>query len=236
MNSPQSRILVIDDDKDLRDLLQQYLSRECFDVLCAASGNEMDSHLASHTFDLIILDLMMPAEDGLSILRRLRPAINTPIIILSARGQDTDRIIGLEVGADDYLAKPFNPRELLARIRALLRRNQPPQSISPAMPDIKFGLNTFNLKNNTLIRNQQTIKLTDSETRLLQLFTTRPDETLSRDTIIDALHGRDRDPFDRSIDIHITRLRKKIEDDPSNPAHICTVWAKGYKFMPDSES
>jgi len=248
MYTPNNRILVIDDDKDLRDLLQQYLSRECFDVDCADGGAEMDIQLHEQRYDIIILDLMMPNEDGLSILRRIRPATRCPIIILSAKGQDTDKIIGLEVGADDYLAKPFNPRELLARIRALLRRHSTPQTaysteLEPGKwpetrakkPVVVFGQNTFNLQNHELLRNALPVKLTDSETHILTLFIKCRNKTLSRDDIIDALHGRDRDPFDRSIDIHITRLRKKLENDPSNPKHIRTVWARGYKFTPDNE-
>lgn len=238
MNPQNTRILVTDDDKDLRDLLQQYLTKECFDVHCADGGTEMDRRLQAHTYDIIILDLMMPNEDGLSILRRIRPTTSTPIIILSAKGQDTDKIIGLEVGADDYLAKPFNPRELLARIRALLRRHPTTHSaiktpVTPKPPQIIFGKNIFNINNSELLRHGQPIKLTDSETQLLTLFINNQHQTLSRDDIIDALHGRDRNPFDRSIDIHITRLRKKLEDDPSQPKHIRTVWAKGYKFIPD---
>ena len=186
MYTPNNRILVIDDDKDLRDLLQQYLSRECFDVDCADGGAEMDIQLHEQRYDIIILDLMMPNEDGLSILRRIRPATRCPIIILSAKGQDTDKIIGLEVGADDYLAKPFNPRELLARIRALLRRHSTPQTafsteLEPGKwpetrakkPVVVFGQNTFNLQNHELLRNALPVKLTDSETHILTLFIKR---------------------------------------------------------------
>lgn len=241
MHAIQTSILIVDDDNDLRDLLQQYLTQENFNVYCAASGAEMDRQLQLQQIDIIVLDLMMPVEDGLSILRRVRPEISVPVIILSAKGQDMDRIIGLEVGADDYLSKPFNPRELLARIRAVLRRSSEPRnnashSTAQTIDDrLVFGNNQFNKKTGELIKAGIPVALTDSEVQMLTLFTSRMDETLSRDTIMDALHGRDRDPFDRSIDIHITRLRKKVEDDPSHPEFIRTVWAKGYKFTPNSD-
>lgn len=234
MSTQNASILVVDDDRDLRELLHQYLSRENFDVFCASGAEEMNAQLQAQSFNTIILDLMMPEEDGLSILRRIRPSTPSPIIILSAKGQDMDRIIGLEVGADDYLSKPFNPRELLARIRALLRRTQP--TANDSAYTVHFGQNHFNTKNNVLMQNNREIKLTDSETLMLQLFIEHSNEVLSRDSLIDALHGRDRDPFDRSIDIHITRLRKKLEENPTFPRHIRTVWAKGYKFTPDNNN
>ena len=229
-----NRILIIDDDADLRDLLHQYLTREGYQVDCAMDAATMDTLLATHSFDLMILDLMMPGEDGLSILRRLNPAKHPAIIILSARGQDVDRIIGLEVGADDYVAKPFNPRELLARIKAVLRRHYPVQSTQDSHL-INFGPFQMNHKTHSLSKQGNPVALTENEYTLLTIFSQHPNTLLDRDFLIDHIHGYERNPFDRSIDIRITRLRKKLEDDPARPRFIRTIWGKGYQFTPDGE-
>jgi DNA-binding response OmpR family regulator len=228
-------ILVVDDDVGLRDLLQQYLSSQGYEVATVADGGAMDSYLADHRIDLVILDLMLPGEDGLSLARRLRTQGDLPIIMLSARGEDVDRIVGLEVGADDYLAKPFNPRELLARIRALLRRSDNHDANTPAQSAHRFGDFQLNVDTHDLHKNGKNIPLTAGEFNLLRIFVEHPNRVLSRDSIMDMLKGYERSPFDRSIDVRVTRLRRKIETDPNNPLHIRTVWGEGYLFAPGGE-
>ncbi|MFA5372528.1 MAG: response regulator [Sideroxydans sp.] len=227
-------ILVVDDDAGLRELLHEYLSAQGFQVTTVADGGGMDAQLTKHTADLVILDLMLPGEDGLSLARRLRAQGDVPIIMLSARGEDVDRIIGLEVGADDYLAKPFNPRELLARIRALLRRNKHSHGRnSEPGPDTRhFGPYTMDLDARLLSRQDTTVTLTAGEFNLLRIFVDHPNRVLGRDSIMDMLKGFERSPFDRSIDVRVTRLRRKIEDDPNAPQYIRTVWGEGYLFSP----
>lgn len=227
------QLLVVDDDRETRELLSEYLGQQGYEVEAVEDGRAMDAWLGDRTPDLVILDLMLPGEDGLSIARRLRVDLGLPIIIISARGTDVDRIIGLEVGADDYLPKPFNPRELLARIRAVLRRNQAgEQETQQADTAEAFGPFRFSREQRTLYRGAEEIALTRAEFELLDIFVSRPGRVLSRDAIMDSLAGRDRDPFDRSIDVRVTRLRHKIEDDPAHPAYIRTVWGVGYQFMP----
>jgi len=227
-------ILVVDDDAGLRELLQEYLAAQGFQVAAVADGTQMDAYLSQHAVDLLILDLMLPGEDGLSLARRLRTRSSLPIIMLSARGEDVDRIVGLEVGADDYLAKPFNPRELLARIRALLRRNEQGQARSDEnKPNIRrFGPFGMDVDARVLHKHDLTIQLTAGEFNLLRIFAERPNRVLGRDTIMDMLKGYERSPFDRSIDVRVTRLRRKIGDDPNAPQFIRTVWGEGYLFSP----
>ena len=227
-------ILVVDDDAGLRELLQEYLAAQGFQVAAVGDGTQMDAHLSQHAVDLLILDLMLPGEDGLSLARRLRTRGSLPIIMLSARGDDVDRIVGLEVGADDYLAKPFNPRELLARIRALLRRNEQGQAKSDEnKPNIRrFGPFGMDVDARVLHKHDLNIQLTAGEFNLLRIFAERPNRVLGRDTIMDMLKGYERSPFDRSIDVRVTRLRRKIEDDPDAPQFIRTVWGEGYLFSP----
>ncbi|MHB1676113.1 MAG: response regulator [Sulfuriferula sp.] len=239
MDEPiKSHILIVDDDDGLRSLLQQYLATNGFEVSLAENGTVMDAKLTQLDPDLIILDLMLPGEDGLSIARRLRSSVNIPIIMLSARGEDIDRIVGLEVGADDYLAKPFNPRELLARIRAVLRRKQ--ESISSTEPAagniVRFGDFELNLTAQTLLKSGLPISLTSAEFGILQIFIHHPNRVLTRDQLMDMLKGYDRDPFDRSIDVRVTRLRRKIEVNPAEPVYIKTVWGQGYLFVPKGSS
>ena len=227
-------LLVVDDDQGIRDLLSRYLSQQGFRVATAQDGQAMDRCLADATPDLVILDLMLPGEDGLSLARRLRGDQNLPIIMISARGDDVDRIVGLEVGADDYLAKPFNPRELLARIRAVLRRNGQPSendaTDSQEEDAYRFGLFSFDPAKRTLHRGDQEIELSRAELDLLIVFVRHPNRVLSRDFIMEDLAGNDRDPLDRSIDVRVTRLRHKIEDDPTHPKFVRTVWGIGYQF------
>ena len=226
------RVLVVDDDAGLRDLLSEYLVKQGFVVETARDGGEMDEHLAAAAPDLVVMDLMLPGEDGLSLTRRIKAQRNLPVIMLSARGEDIDRIVGLEVGADDYLAKPFNPRELLARIRAVLRRGGESAAAQAKDESVHFGPFSLDLAAQRLSREGADIPLTQAEFTLLKVFAEHPNRALSRDQIMDWLKGFERDPFDRSIDVRVTRLRRKLEDDPSNPVYIRTVWGQGYLFAP----
>src|SRR5210317_1955638 len=227
-----SHLLVVDDDEETRELLSLYLGQQGFDVAVVEDGEAMDAWLADNSTDLVILDLMLPGEDGLSIARRLRSEHKLPIVMISARGEEVDRIVGLEVGADDYLPKPFNPRELLARVRAVLRRSAPVGKPIERAETYKFG--PFQLDTNTYVlsRGDEAIELSRSEFDLLRIFVERPNRVLSRDSIIDFLSGHERHPFDRSIDVRVARLRHKIEDDPARPQYIRTVWGVGYQFTP----
>jgi DNA-binding response OmpR family regulator len=239
MEQATPKILVVDDDPGLCDLLQRYLSEQGFEVSVAADGEEMDERLKAQPVDLLILDLMLPGEDGLAIARRLRSESGLPIIILSARGDEVDRIVGLEVGADDYLPKPFNPRELLARIRAVLRRqvdNETPEDASEGHQVFQFGDFTLDLASHQLTNTEGNVPLTSSEFSLLEIFVQHPNWVLSRDKLVDLLKGYDRSPYDRSIDIRVTRLRRKIEQDPSDPRFILTIWGEGYLFSPQGKA
>ena len=229
-------IYVTDDDPGIRELLAEYLGIQGYTVQTAENAVALDALLAQKLPDLLVLDWMMPGEDGLSVARRLRAQPGfPPIIMLSAKGEDIDRIIGLEVGADDYLPKPFNPRELLARVRAVLRR----QSATPVeMANarlISFGPFTVNLDSRSLSREGDQISLTGGEYELLEIFVTHANRALSRDWLMDQLRGFERDPFDRSIDVRVNRLRKKLEEDSANPAYIRTQRGQGYLFMPQGK-
>jgi DNA-binding response OmpR family regulator len=234
----QPRILVVDDDAGIRDLLGDYLAKQGLDVETARDGREMDERLPVFTPDLLVMDLMMPGEDGLALTRRVKSEQAIPVIMLSARAEDIDRIVGLEVGADDYLAKPFNPRELLARIRAVLRRGVPAtgKDVAESGDAYRFGPYSLDFAAQRLLRDGEEITVTHAEFTLLKLFAEHPNRALSRDQIMDWLKGFERDPFDRSIDVRVTRLRRKIEDDPANPAYIRTVWGQGYLFAPKGKA
>lgn len=230
------RILIIDDDSRLRSLLLRYLGEQGFIVKAAIDGNEMDKALALNRYHLLVLDLMLPNEDGLSILRRLRGAgENVPVILLTAKGDEIDRIIGLEMGADDYLPKPFNPRELVARIHAILRRKgtQPVGAPQTEEKIVIFGVYELNLATRALSKSGVPIALTTGEFALLKTLVTHPRHPLSRDKLMELARGRNHDPFDRAIDVQISRLRKLIEADPAHPRFIQTVWGHGYVFVPD---
>lgn len=234
MNSNKhSKILVVDDDVELCHLLSQYLQKQGYRVETVEDGKAMDSFLQLSTPDLIILDLMLPGEDGLSIAKRLNNKQQIPVIMLSACGEEIDRIIGLEVGADDYLAKPFNPRELLARIRSVLRRSQPRQNLQQANEQDAYVFGSYQLDtlNLTLKRGAEDIPITSGEFSLLKIFLQNPNRVLSRDILLEKLKGYECTPFDRSIDVRIMRLRQKIEADTTGPQFIQTVWGEGYRFM-----
>lgn len=229
-------LLVVDDDQPLRELLLRYLGEQGFDVVGVADGAELDRALQDGLRpDVILLDLMLPKEDGLSIARRLSASLAVPIIMLSARGEDIDRIIGLEVGADDYLSKPFNPRELLARIRAVLRRAAVPSQAGPGRPVrlIEHGPFCIDLDMHGLMLHGQAVALTEGEFQLLRVFMEHPRRLLSRDALMDLLKGYDRSPFDRSIDVRVARLRRRIEPDPAQPRHLLTIRGEGYVFVPE---
>ena len=231
-----SLILIVDDDLALRELLQRYLGEQGFKTTAVADGDGMKKWLADHRPDLVVMDLMLPGEDGLILTRHLQATTNLPVLILSAKGEDIDRFVGLEIGADDYLAKPFNPRELVARIRAILRRKaaqaDTPKEQSEDGNIYRFGPYTLNLDNFTLHRETEEVALTSGEINLLTILVQHPNHVLTRDQLIDLLKGYDRSPFDRSIDVRITRLRHKIEEDPKHPRYIRTIWGKGYLFSP----
>lgn len=245
-------ILIVDDDLRLQELLTEYLGEQGYATFALGSGEVMDRWLDEHRPDLIILDLMLPGEDGLSLARRIRQRDYIPIIILSARGEELDRIIGLEVGADDYLAKPFNPRELLARIRAVLRRGcHTPATVAEcseanvASDDqqthtsghlSQFGEFTLDLKERILFREGLEVKLTSGEMALLIVLVEHPNRVLSREQLMDMINTGEHDPFDRSIDVRITRLRQKIEDTNAKPRFIRTIWGEGYRFTPNANS
>jgi two-component system OmpR family response regulator/two-component system phosphate regulon response regulator OmpR len=224
-------ILIVDDDAGIRELLADYLGQQGYAVSTAGDGKEMAERLQEQLPALVVMDLMLPGEDGLSLTRQVKAAHGLPVIMLSARGEDVDRIVGLEVGADDYLPKPFNPRELLARIRAVLRRGES-QGGKADTEQADFGPFRLDLAAQRLSRDGVEIPLTQAEFTLLKIFVEHPNRALSRDQIMDWLKGFERDPFDRSIDVRVTRLRKKIEADPASPAYIRTVWGQGYLFSP----
>jgi len=232
LSSP--KILIVDDDPGIQRLLSRYLSEQGFVTFVAGDGKSMDAFLGKQHPDLIIMDLMLPGEDGLSLVRRLRVSGNIPIIMLTARGEDVDRIIGLEMGADDYLAKPFNPRELLARVRAVLRRGTEAVEQNDLSSGGNFLFGDFNLDINRRLLFQQgeELRLTSGEIELLIVLVQHPNRVLTRDHLMDLLNSGAYDPFDRSIDVRITRLRSKIESNPATPLYIRTVWGKGYRFTP----
>ena len=232
MNS-SSRLLVVDDDPELRELTQAYLMKNGFIVNTVESSVGMDEFLATNDVDLLILDLMLPGEHGLAIAKRLKKKKDLPIIIVSAQGEDIDRIVGLEIGADDYLPKPFNPRELLARIRAVLRRSSGKiEEKETESSRLVFNDYELDLSAHSLSRGGEKVSLTSGEFDLLALLAANPNRVLHRDTILDRLTGAERSPFDRSIDVRVTRLRGKLEFDPSKPELIKTIWGKGYMFCP----
>jgi DNA-binding response OmpR family regulator len=235
MTTP-SRILIIDDDSRLRELLLRYLGEQGFVVKAVNDGAAMDKALLMGRYSLLVLDLMLPDEDGLAILRRLRAAgENVPVILLTAKGDEIDRIIGLEMGADDYLPKPFNPRELVARIQAVLRRKgvQPIGAPEGEEKSVSFGECELNLATRVLTRSGVPVALTTGEFALFKVLVTHPRQPLSRDKLMELARGRDHDPFDRAIDVQISRLRKLLEIDPAHPRFIQTVWGHGYVFVPD---
>ena len=224
-----SRILIVDDDEGLRELLVRYLADNGYAAAAVGDGVAMRQHLAAHPVDLLLLDVMLPGEDGLSLARALSATGSPAIIMLSARGEEVDRIVGLEVGADDYLPKPFSHRELLARIAAVLRRRRTPVQDGRFQ---HFGPFEIDLEAHRLTRNGEEIELSGAEFSLLKILIEHPHRVLSRDMLVELLKGYERAPFDRMVDVRVTRLRRKIEVDPANPVYLRTIWGEGYLFSP----
>jgi two-component system OmpR family response regulator len=239
MAIPSPNILVVEDDRETRTLIAKYLRNNACNVTAVGDGREMFRAMADHRIDLIILDVMLPGEDGLSLCRKVRAETQTPIIMLTARGEDVDRIVGLEMGADDYLPKPFNPRELLARINAVLRRQAAAQAASSiegastlAFEGWRIDLRLRELRNPEGAR----VAVTSAEFDLLRTFCERPGRVLSRDSLLDLTQGRNTGSFERSIDVLVSRIRRKIEPNPQDPTIIKTVRSGGYLFTPRTEA
>ncbi len=233
--SERHDILIVDDDQELVQMLTEYLLEQGFFVRRASDGVQMQSMLAAKPADLILLDIMLPGEDGLSLARRIQPTFNGAIIMLSARGEAIDRVVGLELGCDDYIPKPFLPRELLARIRAVLRRKarfaEAPRADQP-INEFKFGPYRLLLDARVLMCGNDEVTLTTGEFDLLAILLRHPGKVLTRDQLVTLAEGHERLPFDRSIDVRVVRLRRKIEADPANPLYIRTVRGVGYLFSP----
>lgn len=236
----KSHVLIVDDDKQICDLVKDYLQKHGLKVSVAHDGRQMRRIMKETIIDLVVLDVMLPQEDGLSLCKKLREESQVLVVMLSAMGEETDRIVGLEVGADDYVPKPFNPRELLARIKALIRRRQThlvgdSKSLAQ-LSDISF-LNWRLDRNRRLLiaPDDVTVPLSAGEYDLLLAFLENPHRTLTRDQLLDLYRGREGTPFDRTIDVQVARIRKKIEEDPKHPEIIITVRGGGYQFTADVE-
>ncbi len=235
----QAHILVVDDDREIRDLLAKFLKQHNLRITTASDGREMKRALEDWAIDLVVLDVMMPGEDGLTLCRDLRASSALPVIMLTAMGEETDRIIGLEMGADDYLAKPFNPRELLARIKAVMRRTGQQDTTTAALDGESFRFNgwEFRPEQRELLNDEGTlVSLSRGEFELLDTFVRHPNRVLNRDQLLDMARGREAIPFDRAIDVQVSRLRKKLRDEPKNPSLIKTVRGGGYMFSAKVES
>jgi two-component system OmpR family response regulator len=230
-------LLLVEDDREISTLLERFLRENELDVSVAPDGRAMDRVLATTRVDLVVLDVMLPGEDGLSLCRRLRASSSMPIIMLTAKGDDIDRIIGLEMGADDYLPKPFNPRELLARVKAVLRRGTQMADAPNAQPSVLIfaGWRLDLARRQLSSPDGARVAVTGAEFDLLQVFCERPGRVLSRDQLIELKQGRAAGPFERSIDVLVSRLRQKIEADPRDPELIKTIRSGGYLFTPPVE-
>jgi two-component system, OmpR family, response regulator len=225
-------VAIVDDHRDIRELVGRYLGQHGFRVSAAENAIAFQRLFERSALDLVVLDIMMPGQDGLSLCQQLRATSNLPVILLTAVTEDTDRILGLEVGADDYITKPFNPRELLARVKAVLRRAQslPPQR-GPRARSVQFDRWTLDTSRRELLgEDGVAVPLSTAEFRLLCVFLDRPAMVLSRDQLLDLTAGRTAEAFDRSIDNQVSRLRRKIELDPKSPELIKTHWGGGYSF------
>lgn len=218
-------LLVVDDDRRIRELLQKYLIEHGYHVTAASDVQEARKRMTRFDFDLLIVDIMMPGENGLALTKQLRTKMDVPILVLTARGEPEDRIAGFESGADDYLAKPFEPRELLLRVASILRRVGGPL---PTLTGLSLGRLYFDLKRNELRDGNKAVRLTSAETGLLKIFAIKPGQIISRYDLCDRLGVSD-----RTVDVQVTRLRRKIEDDPKTPRYLQTVWGEGYVLRPD---
>jgi len=232
---PEVHLLIVDDDERIRTLLQKYLMRNGFWVTSARDGAHARRLLAGLDFDLIVLDVMMPGEDGISLTRDLRRSLTTPILLLTAKAEADDRIAGLEAGADDYLTKPFEPRELLLRINAILRRTPP--EVETRLPRVlHMGPVRYDVDRGEMWRGDDLIRLTATEAALMRIFAARPGEAVSRTQLVDDLGrggGRGDSAQERAVDVQITRLRRKVETDPKQPRYLQTVRGAGYMLAPE---
>jgi len=234
VTSMGNKVLIIDDDEKLRKLLKEYLEGNGFKVLTLADGSDVKKTLQEESPEMVILDIMLPGKDGLEVLKEIRMDHTVPVIMLTAKGDQTDRIVGLELGADDYLPKPFNPRELLARMKAVLRRAVPGDRDKVRKkedPLLKAGGVTLNKAKQTLLIEGKELELSSTEYKILEVLMRHPNVVFSRDQLMNLARGRDFMAFDRSIDVHISKLRAKLEPDPRSPIRIKTVWGAGYMFM-----
>jgi len=229
-----NKVLIIDDDERLCNLLKEYLEGSGFQVSILMDGSEALNIIERESPDIVILDIMLPGKDGLEVLKEINRECAIPVIMLTAKGEDTDRIIGLELGADDYMPKPFNPRELLARMRAVMRRVVPEVIEEPEKVNenniIAGGL-ILNRSRHTVTVNNQEMELSLTEYKILEALMRKPNIVLSRDEIMNSARGKDLMAFDRSIDVHISKLRAKLEKDPRYPKKIKTIWGSGYMFL-----
>jgi two-component system phosphate regulon response regulator OmpR len=228
-----NKVLIVDDDEKLRKLLKEYLEGNGFKVLTLADGSDVKKTLQKESPEMVILDIMLPGKDGLEVLKEIRMDDPIPVIMLTAKGDQTDRIVGLELGADDYLPKPFNPRELLARMKAVLRRAAPENRDKvrkKEAPLLKVGGVTLNKAKQTILIEDKELELSSTEYKILEVLMRHPNVVFSRDQLMNLARGRDFMAFDRSIDVHISKLRAKLEPDPRSPIRIKTVWGTGYMF------
>jgi two-component system phosphate regulon response regulator OmpR len=228
------RILLVDDDEKLRRLIKEYLEGYEFQVFTLADGEAVMNSIRKELPELVILDVMLPKKDGLEVLKEIRTASHVPVIMLTAKGEEADRVVGLELGADDYLPKPFSPRELLARIKAVLRRLEP--GMKPAGEEseglrLEAGNLVLDKARQTLVMEGKEVALSSTEYRVLKVLMENPNRVLSRDQIMTLAQGKDFMAFDRSIDVHISKLRAKLESDPRSPRRIKTIWGSGYMFV-----
>lgn len=229
------KVLIVDDDADIRRVLTEYLGSHDYEVTAVASGDAMRSALQAAVPDVVLLDLGLPGEDGLTLARYLRERYSVGIIIVTGASETVDRIVGLEVGADDYIGKPFDPRELRARIKSVLRRLQPQAAPAGQNSRVPVGRCTLDMAARQMFdRDGTEVQITAMEFDLLKAFVDHPNQVLSRDRLLTLTRNREWEPFDRSIDIRITRLRRKVEDDPENPRSIRTVRGAGYMYVPSA--
>jgi two-component system phosphate regulon response regulator OmpR len=228
------RVLLVDDDEKLRRLLKEYLEGYEFQVFMLADGEAVMNSIRKESPEIVILDIMLPGKDGLEVLKEIRAASHVPVIMLTAKGEEADRVVGLELGADDYLSKPFSPRELLARIKAVLRRLEP--GMRPSVEEseglrLEAGNLVLDKARQTLVMEGKEVALSSTEYRVLKVLMENPNRVLSRDQIMTLAQGKDFMAFDRSIDVHISKLRAKLESDPRSPQRIKTIWGSGYMFV-----
>lgn len=233
MTEPDAHLLIVDDDERIRSLLQKFLIRNGFLVSAARDAGHAERILSGLDFDLIVLDVMMPGEDGVSFCRRLRDTRDVPVLLLTAKGETEDRIKGLEAGADDYLAKPFEPKELLLRINSILRRVPPSEPANVAPKVLSLGALRYDIEKGVMWKGDSTVRLTATEAQLMRIFSACPGEALSRNQLVEKL-GRDGGQSqERAVDVQITRLRRKLEVDPKQPRYLQTVRGAGYMLAPD---